>query len=283
MIWVIFLVIILSLSAALVLKEPDLGTTIVLVATAASVFFLAGANVLHALLGVSLGSLLLINFVTNSGYKADRIQAFLNPWADPNGIGWHTTQALIALGSGGLSGLGLGASRQKYYFVPNAHTDSIFAIIGEEIGFIGAVLLLVLFLLIAWRGLAIAAAARDPFGRTLAAGATLLVVWQGLLNMAVVSHLVPNTGVPLPFVSYGGNAMVVSLVAVGLVLSVSRTVARTQLSPRGFLRAVAEEPPPAPREASQPAPRRQPAPRTSPRRAAPRRVPHRIPAPVSRR
>src|SRR5205085_4610574 len=121
----------------------------------------------------AVGSAVLVRFVTNSGYKQDRMQAFLDPWADPSGIGWHTTQALIALGSGGLSGLGLGAGRQKFYWVPNAHTDSIFAIIGEEIGFIGAVLLLVLFLLIAWRGLAIAAAARDAFGRTLAAGATL--------------------------------------------------------------------------------------------------------------
>jgi cell division protein FtsW (lipid II flippase) len=131
---------------------------------------------------------------------------------------------LLALGSGGLAGLGLGAGRQKYYWVPNAHTDSIYAIVGEEIGFVGTALVLGLFLLIAWRGLAIACGAPDTQGRTLAAGATLLVVSQAMLNMAVVSHVVPNTGVPLPFLSYGGSAMVVSLIAVGMVLSVSRSV-----------------------------------------------------------
>jgi cell division protein FtsW len=224
--------IILSLSAVLVLRGPDLGTTVVLVLTAASVFFMAGANLLHALLGVVLCCVILFNVVLSSGYKVDRIQAFLNPWADPSGVGWHTTQALIALGSGGFSGLGLGDSRQKYYYVPNAHTDSIFAIIGEEIGFIGTLMVVAMFLLIAWRGLTIAMVARDVLGRALAAGATLLIVWQGLINMAVVSHLVPNTGVPLPLVSYGGNATIVSLVAVGLVLSVSRTIPREELGVR---------------------------------------------------
>ncbi|MPZ14071.1 MAG: putative lipid II flippase FtsW [Chloroflexi bacterium] len=230
-------VIILALSAGLVLVEPDLGTTIVLAMTAASVFFIAGANLIQALLGAVACGLFLINFVVNAGYRADRIQAFLNPWSDPTGIGWQTTQSLLALGSGGLSGLGLGASRQKHYYLPNAHTDSIFAIIGEEIGFIGTALVLGLFLVIAWRGLRVAAAARDPFGRALAAGATLLIVWQGMLNMAVVSHVVPLTGIPLPFISYGGSAMVASLAAVGIVLSVSRTTDPQRLSWRALFTA----------------------------------------------
>src|SRR5581483_2688483 len=228
---------ILAISAGLVLVEPDLGTAIVLVLTAASVFFVAGANVLHALLGAIIGCVLLVNFVINSGYKADRIRAFVDPWADPGGIGWHTTQALIALGSGGWAGLGLGASRQKYFFVPNAHTDTIFAIVGEEIGFIGTSLVLGLFLIFAWRGLTIASGARDPLGRALATGATLLISWQALLNMAVVSHLVPNTGVPLPFVSYGGSSTVVSLAAVGILLNVSRTVDPQRRSWRAWLGA----------------------------------------------
>lgn len=217
-------VIILALSAGLVLVEPDLGTTIVLVLTAALVFLVGGANLLHAMLGAIVGCFVLVNFVVNSGYRADRIEAFLNPWSDPEGLGWHTTQTLLALGSGGLAGLGLGAGRQKYYWVPNAHTDSIYAIVGEEIGFVGTVLVLGLFLFIGWRGLTIACGARDTLGRTLAAGATLLIVSQAMLNMAVVSHVVPNTGIPLPFLSYGGSAMVVSMVAVGIVLSVSRSV-----------------------------------------------------------
>jgi len=217
-------VIILAVAAGLVLIEPDLGTAIVLVLTAASVFFVAGANVVHAMLGAVMGFLLLVNLIMKSGYKADRIRAYVDPWSDPSGIGWHTTQTLIALGSGGFGGLGLGASRQKYFYLPNAHTDSIFAIVGEEIGFIGTMLVLALFLFFAWRGLAIAVATKDPLGRALAAGTTLLISWQALLNMAVVSNLVPNTGVPLPFVSYGGSSTVVSLAAVGILLSVSRTI-----------------------------------------------------------
>jgi len=229
-------VLIISIIAGLVLIEPDVGTTIVIVLTAASMFFLGGANVLHALLGAIIGCLFLLKFVTGGGgYKADRLEAFLDPWADPSGIGWHTTQTLVALGSGGFAGLGLGASRQKYYFLPNAHTDSIFAIVGEEIGFIGTMLVLALFLYVAWRGLSIAFSARDNFGRSLAAGATLLIAWQALLNMAVVSNVVPNTGVPLPFLSFGGSSMVVSMTAIGIVLSISRSVSGEQSSLRKLL------------------------------------------------
>jgi len=216
--------IILALSAGLVLVQPDLGTTAVLVLTAATVFFVAGANVVHALLGAAVGTVVLVNLVLSSGYRADRIEAFRDPWADSTGVGWHTTQALTALGSGGLSGLGLGAGRKKYDYLPNAHTDSIFAVVGEETGFLGATLVLGLFLLLCWRGLFIAVAAQDPFGRALAAGATCLIGWQALINMAVVSHVIPNTGVPLPFLSYGGSAMLTSLTAVGILLSVSRSV-----------------------------------------------------------
>lgn len=239
--------IIVSISAGLVLVEPDLGTTIVLVATAGSLFFVGGASLSHLLLGGLSIAFLLANFVVSSGYRADRMEAFRNPWADPAGIGWHTTQALIALGSGGLAGLGLGAGRGKFYYLPNAHTDSIFAIVGEEIGFVGTTLVVLLFLFLAWRGLAIALAARDPFGRALAAGATLLIAWQAVLNMAVVSHLVPNTGVPLPFLSYGGSSMVTTLTAVGLVLSVSRTIDPQRRSWRAIFtgNAPAEETHPA--------------------------------------
>jgi cell division protein FtsW len=228
-------VVILSLSAGLVLVEPDLGTTIVLVMTAASVFFIAGANLLHGLMGAAIGCFLLINLVLNSGYRADRIEAWLNPWADPGGIGWHTTQTLMALGSGGLAGIGLGEGRKKFDYLPNAHTDSIFAVVGEEVGFLGTTLVLCLFVLFCWRGLTIALAARDPMGRALAAGATLLIGWQALVNMAVVSHVVPNTGVPLPLLSYGGTAMVTTLAAVGVILSVSRSIEPERRSWRSLL------------------------------------------------
>jgi len=236
-------VIILAVSAGLVLVEPDLGTTIVLIMTAASMFFIAGANVLHALLGTMIGCALLVNLIVNTSYKVDRVRAWMDPWADPSGIGWHTTQTLIALGSGGIPGLGLGASRQKYFYVPNAHTDTIFAIVGEEIGFIGTALVLGLFLFFTWRGLAIACSARDPLGRALAAGVTLLIGWQAMLNMAVVSNVVPNTGVPLPFLSYGGSSTVVSLAAVGILLSVSRTVEPHRRSWRAWFSAPSDSQP----------------------------------------
>jgi cell division protein FtsW len=227
---------ILSLAAGLVLIEPDLGTALCIAMTAGAVFFISGANVLHALLGAGAGVAFLMNFVVNSGFRADRIEAFLDPWADPTGIGWHTTQTLLALGSGGIAGLGLGAGRQKHFYLPNAHTDSVFAVVGEEIGFVGTTLVLVLFLLVMWRGLAIAAGARDPMGRALAAGATLMITFQAMLNMAVTSHVTPNTGVPLPFLSYGGSAMIVSLAAVGIILNVSRTSEPGQRLWRALLR-----------------------------------------------
>jgi len=229
-------ILIIAVTSVLILVEPDVGTTLVIVLTGASMFFMGGANVVQALLGAAVGSVVLLKYVSSdAGYKADRIQAFLNPWADPSGIGWHTTQTLIALGSGGLAGLGLGASRQKFYFVPNAHTDSIFAIVGEEIGFIGTMLVLGLFLYIAWRGLSVAFSARDTFGRALATGATLMIAWQAMLNMAVVSNTVPNTGVPLPFLSFGGSSMVVCLTAVGMILSVSRSSSGEERSLRNLM------------------------------------------------
>jgi cell division protein FtsW len=265
--------IILSVSAGLVLIEPDLGTTIVLVLTAASVFFVSGANLLHGLLGAAIGCFLLINLVTNTGYKADRIEAWLDPWADPGGIGWHTTQTLTALGSGGFAGLGLGEGRKKFDYLPNAHTDSIFAVVGEEIGFLGTTLVLSLFLLFCWRGLTVALGAPDPLGRTLAAGATLLIGWQALLNMAVVSHVVPNTGVPLPLLSYGGSAMVTTLAAIGLILSVSRSVDPQLRSWRSLF--TLSQGPWRPSRPSSPAPAamsdEQPA-RRAPRRTATRRA-----------
>jgi cell division protein FtsW len=145
------------------------------------------------------------------------------------GIGWHTKQNLTALGSGGLFGRGLGESLSKAYYVPNAHTDAIFAIIGEELGLLwGTLPVLLLFGVIAWRGLVIAQNAPDRFGRLLAVGAMSLLVWQGLLNMMVVTNAVPFTGVTLPIVSFGGSSLVVSLMAVGLLLSVSRAEPRPE-------------------------------------------------------
>ena len=157
-----------------------------------------------------------------SGYRNQRILAWQDPWQDSQGAGWHTIQTLIALGSGGLTGLGLGASRQKAYWLANAHTDAIMAILGEELGFIGTLAVLALFGVLIWRGLRIAYRCPDAYGRLLAAGVTTMIFWQAAINVAVVTNSAPYTGVPLPFVSFGGNSTVVSLAAIGLLLSVQR-------------------------------------------------------------
>ena len=209
--------------AVLVELQPDLGTTAIIVGTAACVFFVAGANLVHITLlgagGVAAGSLLMVHL---SGYRLERIRAFLDPWSDIQGSGWHTAQGLIALGSGGLFGNGLGNGLHKYYWVPNAHTDAIFNIIGEELGFVGCLGVLVLFGILAWRGFLIAWHAPDSFGRLLATGLTCLLTLQALVNVAVVTNSLPYTGITLPFVSYGGSSTVISLIAVGMLLNISR-------------------------------------------------------------
>jgi cell division protein FtsW len=146
----------------------------------------------------------------------------LNPEDDPLGKGWHTMQTLIALGSGGIQGLGLGESRQKHYYVPNAHTDTIFAIIGEELGLIGTILVLALFGVLAWRGLLIASRSSDMFGRLLAVGIVSKIIWQAVLNIAVITNTVPYTGVPLPLISYGASSLVVTMISIGVLYSVLR-------------------------------------------------------------
>ncbi len=215
--------IIVVIVAGLVELQPDLGTTSIIVGTAAVVFFVAGANLRHVGVLASMGLLGGVALVARmSGYRQGRISAFLDPWSDMQNTGWHTAQTLIALGSGGLFGLGLGASRQKFYWVPNAHTDAIYAIIGEELGFVGAVVVLALFGVIAWRGFTIAWQARDTFGRLLATGLTTMIVLQALINIAVVTNSVPYTGITLPLVSFGGNSVVISMAAIGGLLGISR-------------------------------------------------------------
>ena len=215
--------IIVAIVSGLVEMQPDLGTTSVIVATAACVFFVAGANLWHVLAIMAATAAGGVLYLTRlSGYREHRITAFLDPWSDIQGAGWHTAQTLIALGSGGPFGLGLGDSHQKFYWVPNAHTDAIFAIIGEELGIVGTLTVLGLFVVVAWRGFLIAWRAPDTFGRLLATGLTALITLQALLNIAVVTNSVPYTGVPLPLVSFGGNSTLICMFAIGLLLSVSR-------------------------------------------------------------
>jgi cell division protein FtsW len=218
---------------ALIMAQPDMGTSFVVVATAGCLFFVAGANLLHFGVAALGGVLGFVYLVVASGYRHDRWTAFLDPWGDAQDTGYHTIQTLIALGSGGITGLGLGSSRQKFYYVPNAQTDAIFAIIGEELGLIGATAVILLFALFAWRGFRVAFRAPDRFGRLLATGVTCTILVQAVTNIAVVTNSIPYTGITLPFISFGGSSLMVSMVGVGLLLGVSRHNRVTAFSTTG--------------------------------------------------
>lgn len=202
--------------------QKDLGSTSVFVLTSGILYFVSGGIIWHflAILPVSLIGLLLL--ITTSGYRSKRILAFLDPFSDPQGFTYHISQVLIALGSGGLFGLGLAHSRQKFEYIPEVSTDSIFGIVGEELGFIGAFFLILLFGLLIYRGFKIAASTFDNFGKILAVGLTSWLGIQVIINLSSMTALLPLTGVPLPFISYGGSALVANLTAVGILLNISK-------------------------------------------------------------
>jgi cell division protein FtsW len=206
----------------LIAIEPDLGTAGVFFAAALAVFFMAGANLLHLSAIAAAGVAAASAMIMSTPYQWIRLQEFLNPESDPLGKGYNALQGLMALALGGVTGLGLGASRQKYLYLPAPSTDFIFAIIGEEWGLIGSLGVIALFLLIAYQGYKIAIHAPDTFSGLLACGITTWLVVQAFINMAVVTALAPVTGIPLPFISYGGSSLTINLVAVGILLSISR-------------------------------------------------------------
>jgi cell division protein FtsW len=211
----------------LIALEPDLGTAGVYAAASLAIFFMAGANLfyLSALGAAVLGAAYLM--VTQTSYQLQRIDSFLDPFRDPLHRGYNAVQSLMALALGGITGAGLGASRQKYLYLPAPSTDFIFAIIGEEWGLIGTLTVLALFLMLAYQGYRIAIQAPDTFSGLLAAGITTWLVAQACINMMVVTALLPVTGIPLPFISYGGSALIINLVAVGILLSISRETTQT--------------------------------------------------------
>ena len=207
---------------ALVLLEPDLGTAIVLGLIVGAMFIASGTPV--RLLAFASGAAAAVVFLSVwlEPWRRDRFFSFLDPWADPEGAGFQSVQALIAIGSGGLFGNGLGESVQKVYYLPEASTDMIFAVIAEELGLVGALALIALYAAFLWAGFAIALRAPDPFGKRLAVGLTVLVGGQAMLNLAAVVGIAPLTGLPLPFVSYGGSHLVVALAAVGILLNIAQ-------------------------------------------------------------
>ena len=215
---------ILILVFGLILKEPDLGTAMAIGGTIFILLFTAGAKISHL---TSLGTVGIVGIVAAiilEPYRLKRLLAFSNPWADPLDTGYHIIQSLYALGSGGLFGVGLGRSREKFLYLPEPHTDFIFAILGEELGFIGTITVILLFFLFAWRGYKIAISAPDIYGSILAAGLTTMIVMQALMNIAVVTASMPVTGIPLPFISFGGSALIFTLAGVGILLNISRYV-----------------------------------------------------------
>jgi cell division protein FtsW len=214
--------VILAPIVALVFKEPDLGTTMVIALTGVTMFFLAGGRLIH-LAAIGVGALVALVAVGLQGYQLTRIRTWLDPWSDPLGTGFHTIQGLLALGLGGILGAGLGESRLAGgLFLPNASNDYIFAIIGEEFGLIGAGIVILLFVGLAYSGIRVSLSAPDTFGALLAAGITAWLCIQAFINIGVVVALIPVTGITLPFISAGGSSLTISLAAVGILLSISR-------------------------------------------------------------
>jgi cell division protein FtsW len=214
--------IVLGIVAALLLKQPDLGTTIAVAGTAFCMYIAAGARILH-LSGLALtGVLGIIAMILQDPVRLRRITGFLRPFETASNEGYQAVQSLYALGSGWLFGVGLGNSRQKFLWLPERHTDFIFAIIGEELGFIGAFLVILLFFLFIWRGFRIALYAPDRFSSLLAVGLTSIIAVQSVINLGVVTGSLPVTGITLPFVSYGGSSLTFSLIGVGILLNISK-------------------------------------------------------------
>ncbi len=213
---------ILMLTSALIICQPDLGTAVSLAGIILVMIFAAGARLAH-LGSICLAGLIAVGLaIYLEPYRMRRFLAFLDPWADPQDTGFHIIQGLYAIGSGGLFGLGLGQSKQKFLYLPENHTDFIFAITAEELGFIGASLVIMLFILFVWRGLKIAVTSQDPFASLLATGITAWVGVQAIINIGVVTGSLPVTGIPLPFLSYGGTSLLITMAGVGILFNISK-------------------------------------------------------------
>jgi len=213
---------IMGLIGFLIMKQPDTGTLGVIVLTSIAIFFVSGARLQHLATLGGIGFCTMWLLIKLEPYRFDRILAFRDPTVDPQGIGYQIMQALIAVGSGGIFGVGLGNSRQKFNYLPEPVGDSIFAIIGEELGMIGSVIVVMLFVVLAFRGLKIAKNAPDNFGKLVATGITMWIVLQAFINISANVALIPLTGIPLPLISYGGTSMIFIMSAVGILLNISK-------------------------------------------------------------
>jgi len=208
----------------LIMLQPNFSTAGSLILIVMTVLFVAGARLWHLGLLIGCGAAGAVALVMAAQYRLERWMAFLDPWKDPLETGYQIIQSLYSLGAGGLFGMGLGESRQKYLYIPYPETDFIFAIIGEELGFIGCTLLIILFAVLIWRGLKIAIAAPDLFGCLLAAGIVSMIAIQAVINIAVVTASMPPTGLPLPFISFGGSSLAIFMASIGVLLNISRYI-----------------------------------------------------------
>lgn len=208
----------------LIYKEPNMSTGLIILGISFVMLFIGGLNLTYIFTSLIVAAPILYILTIKESYRLSRIQTMLDPWSDPKGKGYQVIQSLYAIGSGGLFGQGIGQSRQKLLYIPEPHTDFIFSITCEELGFIGACFVIILFILFIWRGIVIALQAPDRFGTFIAFGVTTIIALQSILNIAVVTATIPATGVPLPFITYGGSSIVFNLFGVGLLLSISRRI-----------------------------------------------------------
>ncbi len=223
--FVAFLVGLIGLPCVLIVLEPHLSATVLVFCLGIVLLICGGLAKRYIVGGVGIGVVGVTALIVTGaiGYASDRIQYWINPWLDPSGKGFQTIQSLLAIGSGGIWGRGIGQSRQKHLWVPEPHNDFIFSIVCEELGLIGAIVIIALFCLLVWRGFTIAMRANDKFGSLMAIGLTFQVGLQALLNIWVVTNTIPNTGISLPFFSYGGTSLLILLAEMGIVLSISRS------------------------------------------------------------
>lgn len=240
--------VLMGLLVGLLMLQPDLGTATLLVTVGVAMFFVAGAELIQFATFIILGSTSFLAMALSAPYRRDRLLVFLNPDSDIRNLGWQLFQARLALGSGGLFGLGLGASRQKFSWLPAADHDAIFAVIGEELGLIGCGFVLLMFVAFAWRGYKIAMRAPDQLGTLMAVGITTWVIFQAAFNIGGVTLAIPFTGIPLPFISAGGTALAVAMTSVGILINISRqTLSIAELAPRRS--PSVDAPPPSTRRA----------------------------------
>ncbi|MBF0619003.1 MAG: putative lipid II flippase FtsW [Candidatus Omnitrophica bacterium] len=214
---------VMALMCALIIKQPDMGNTVLVFIITLAMFFVAGGRTSY-LVSIFLMALPVIIFlVISAPYRLRRVVAFMNPWEDAQGAGFQLSQSQMALGSGGFWGVGLGKSVQKLFYLPAAHTDFIFSIIGEELGFLGAIAVVALFVLLIWQGIRILKNTSDPFGYFICIGILVMIGIQAAVNIGVSIGALPTKGLPLPFISYGGSALIFNMAVIGLILNVSRT------------------------------------------------------------